>query len=204
MKTQEPPKNNTRERSGRKELIHDIIFFAVLIAALILVEKFIILNAKIPSESMQNTINIGDRVIGNRLAYINKDPGRYDIVIFRYPDEPEKMLIKRVIGLPGDTIDIRNGDVFINGSETPLTDSFCSVENSTLPGNLTYPVTVPEGCYFMMGDNRTNSKDSRYWENAFLERDEILAEASFRYWPLDQIGFVNKDTEAYYQPPEAE
>ena len=192
------------KKAGKKEFLGDIIFVLLVIAVIIFAEKFLILNAKIPSESMQNTVEVGDRIFGNRLAYRSDDPERYDIVIFRYPDEPDKLLIKRVIGLPGDVIDIRNGDVYVNGSETPLTDSFCLAEDVTDTGALTFPLTVPDGCYFMLGDNRQNSKDSRYWNNPFVEREDILAKASVRYWPLNEIGFIDGDHEDFYQPPEAE
>lgn len=159
-----------------------IIIFLVVFA----LNKLVYINAVIPSESMQTTIMKGDRIIGNRLSYKTKDPKRFDIVIFKYPDDPSKVFIKRVIGLPGETVEIKEGKVYIDGSSEPLDDSFCAEEGIGDFG----PYEVPEDCYFMMGDNRNNSLDSRYWKNHFVEKDAILAKAAFRYWPFTKIGKV--------------
>ena len=102
------------------EYIKMIIFVVVVV---FIVNNVLLINAKIPSESMEDTIMTGDRIFGNRLAYINKDPQRFDIVIFKYPDDETQLFIKRVIGLPGETVEIRDGKVYIDGSETPLDDS---------------------------------------------------------------------------------
>lgn len=89
------------------EYIKMIIFVVVVV---FIVNNVLLINAKIPSESMEDTIMTGDRIFGNRLAYINKDPQRFDIVIFKYPDDETQLFIKRVIGLPGETVEIRDGD----------------------------------------------------------------------------------------------
>lgn len=97
-------------------------------------------------------------------------------------------LIKRVIGLPGRNCEnIVGGKVYINDSEEPLDDSFCP----ETPQGSFGPYEVPEGCYFMLGDNRNHSMDSRYWMNTFVEKDAIEAEVAIRYWPLNKIGTVN-------------
>ena len=121
----------------------------------------------------------GDRIFGNRLAYVLGEPERFDIVIFKYPDDESQLFIKRIIGLPGETVEIIDGKVYIDGSDTPLDDSF-TLETPT--GNYG-PYTVPEGCYFMLGDNRNNSKDSRFWQNTFVEEDKILGKAVVKYFP---------------------
>lgn len=121
----------------------------------------------------------GDRIFGNRLAYLFDDPERFDIVIFKYPDDESQRFIKRVIGLPGETVEIREGKVYINGSDTPLDDSFTP---ETPVGNFG-PYTVPEGCYFMLGDNRNNSRDSRMWDNPYVKKEKILGKAVLRYFP---------------------
>lgn len=159
---------------------------AIVVVLVFLLNHFVVINAKIPSESMQNTIMVGDQIFGNRLAYLNSDPERFDIVIFEYPDDPSQLYIKRVIGLPGETVEIRDGLVYIDGSETPLDDSFCP---ETPIGNYG-PYEVPEESYFMLGDNRNWSKDSRFWRDTFVEKDEIQGKAGFRYWPLNKMGVV--------------
>lgn len=163
-----------------------IITLAVIVAALLVINHVFLINARIPSSSMENTIMIGDRVIGNRLAYTSHDPERYDIVIFRYPDDRRTYFIKRIIGLPGETVRIKDGKVYIDDSSTPLDDSFCP---ETPTGDFG-PYTVPAGHYFMLGDNRNHSNDSRYWVHSFVPRDDILAKAAVRYWPFTKAGPV--------------
>ena len=166
-----------------------IIFVVVIV---LIVNNVVLINAKIPSESMEKTIMTGDRIFGFRLAYgLNldlfgneisykwKDPERFDIIIFKYPDDESQLFIKRLIGLPGETVEIRDGKVYINGSETPLDDSFVP---ETPTGDYG-PYKVPENCYFMLGDNREHSRDSRFWDNTFVEFDQIVGKALVRYFP---------------------
>ena len=153
-----------------------------------LLGHFVYINARVPSGSMEETIMTGDRVFGNRLAYIKDDPERFDIVIFKYPDDPSQLFVKRVIGLPGETVNIVDGKVYINDSEEPLDDSFCP----ETPEGSFGPYTVPEGCYFMLGDNRNNSSDARFWNNTYLKRENVIAKAVFKYWPWDHKGLFEK------------
>lgn len=162
------------------EYIKMIIFVVVVV---FIVNNVLLINAKIPSESMEDTIMTGDRIFGNRLAYINKDPQRFDIVIFKYPDDETQLFIKRVIGLPGETVEIRDGKVYIDGAETPLDDSFTPEP----PQGNWGPEVVPEGSYFMLGDNRNRSKDSRFWTNTFVKKEKILGKAVLRYFPSPKL-----------------
>ena len=176
-----PPK-----KSALREILDYVIMIVVVVAGVYLLTEFIIINARIPTSSMEETIGVGDRIFGSRLAYKKSDPERFDIVIFKFPDDESKLYIKRVIGLPGDTVVILDGKVYINGSSEPLDDSFCP---ETPLGNFG-PYSVPEDSYFMLGDNRNYSADSRFWENTFVKRDKILGKAVLRYWPLSEIGPV--------------
>lgn len=181
----EEPKDATApegtEETAKQPFWRTILDYAVSIGiallAAFLINQFILLNASIPSGSMENTIMTGDRVFGFRLAYLFSEPRRGDIVIFKYPEDESVNYIKRIIGLPGETVTIKNGLIYIDGSETPLDEPYLA--ETPLPiGDGVYE--VPDGCYFMMGDNRNHSSDSRRW--GYVRRDQILAKAFLKYW----------------------
>ena len=129
-----------------KELWEYIKMIIFVVAVVLVVNNFLLINARVPSESMENTIMTGDRFFGNRLAYLFDDPERFDIVVFKYPDDESQLFVKRVIGLPGETVEIKDGKVYINGSQTPLDDSF----TPETPTGDYGPYVVPEGSYFML------------------------------------------------------
>lgn len=168
-------------KTTRSKVIAEIIDWAkhiiiALIAALLLL-NFVVLNATIPTESMHPTIEVNNRIFANRLAYLFSEPKRGDIIVFKAPDEENILYVKRVIGLPGETVEIKNTKVYINGN--PIEEPYISV---TMTG--TYgPYKVPEGKYFMMGDNRNNSKDSRLWQNKYLDKNKIQGKAVLKYYP---------------------
>lgn len=177
--------------SWKKEIISWIqIIVAAVIIALVL-NNFIIANSRVPTGSMETTIMSKSRVIGSRLSYINSDPKRGDVVIFHFPDDPtgKTYYVKRIIGLPGETVDIVDGKVYIDGSDTPLEEPYVnlSVDEEfgpfTAPEESYGPYMVPEGCYFMLGDNRNNSLDARFWENKYVAKDKIIAKVLFSYFP---------------------
>ncbi|MBQ9442925.1 MAG: signal peptidase I [Lachnospiraceae bacterium] len=151
-----------------------VIIFAVLFSFML--HAFVIVNATVPTSSMENTIMAGDRVIGSKLYYLRHDPQRGEIIMFDFPDDPTILYIKRVIGLPGDHIEITGGVVYVNGEA--LDEPYLNVVTEGEWG----PYDVPEGCYFMLGDNRNDSADSRYWKNTYLTRDGIVGKAVLKYW----------------------
>ncbi len=159
------------------EIMEWILILEIAVAIAVVVNMFLIVNAVIPSASMETTIMTGDRIFGNRLAYKNHDPQRQDIVIFKFPDDESQLFIKRIIGLPGETLEVIDGKVYINGD--PIDESeYIKVDAIGDYG----PVTIPEGSYFMMGDNRNYSADSRFWVHPFVARNKILGKAVFRYF----------------------
>lgn len=162
-----------------KELWEYIKMIIFVVAVVLVVNNFLLINARVPSESMENTIMTGDRFFGNRLAYLFDDPERFDIVVFKYPDDESQLFVKRVIGLPGETVEIKDGKVYINGSQTPLDDSF----TPETPTGDYGPYVVPESSYFMLGDNRNHSGDSRFWKQPYVEKEKIVGKAIFRYFP---------------------
>ena len=179
-------KRHRRKNSGGRLLAEYVGMILAVTAAILFLVQAVVINARIPSPSMEKTIMTGDQLFGNRLAYWRDGPERYDIIIFYFPDDESQRFIKRVIGLPGETVEIRSGKVYIDGSDHPLRDDFCPEPPTGDFG----PYHVPEDSYFVLGDNREISKDSRYWKNPYVSRDEIIGEAMFRYWPLSRIGML--------------
>lgn len=172
-----------KKKSFFREVIEFVIPIILAVAIALVLKNYVIANAKVPTGSMLNTIQEGDRIIASRLAYLNDDPERYDIIIFKYPDDESQYFVKRVIGLPGETVNIVNGIVYVtktDGTTIQLDDSF--VTNCVPVGNFG-PYVVPEDSYFMLGDNRNNSEDSRYWENKYVRKDKIIGKVLFRYYP---------------------
>lgn len=172
-----------RKKSIFKEIIDFLIPIILAVAIALVLKNYVVANAKVPTGSMLNTIQEGDRIIASRLAYLNDDPERYDIIIFHFPDDESQYFVKRVIGLPGETVNIVNGIVYVtktDGTTIQLDDSF--VTNCVPTGNFG-PYVVPEDSYFMLGDNRNNSQDSRYWENKYVKKDKIIGKVLFRYYP---------------------
>ncbi|MBE5959234.1 MAG: signal peptidase I [Lachnospiraceae bacterium] len=172
-----------------KELISWTIIFAIALTLSLFLHRCVIINAKIPSGSMETTIMTGDRMIGNRLAYINSEPKRGDVIIFKYPDDESQNFIKRVIGLPGEKVTITDSHIYIDEKEIPLEESYLPEE--WINGNDGLEYIVPEDSYFVLGDNRNISKDARFWENTYVKRDKIIAKAGLVYWPLSDVGFVD-------------
>lgn len=173
------PDDSSNPSSILRKIISNFGVIIVAVVLAILINSFVLTNSSIPSSSMERTIMPGDRIFGFRLAYLFSEPQRGDIVIFPCPDSPDEPYIKRIIGLPGETIRIINGEVYINDSETPLDEPYADTEHDYYTGTF----EVPEGCYFMLGDNRTISQDARYWVNKYVKREDIVAKAILRYWP---------------------
>jgi len=179
------------EAEIKQEIAEWIIVIVLAIVVSVLINTFILINATVPSASMENTVMTGDRLFGFRLAYMNEGPKRGDIVIFKYPDDESQLFIKRAIGLPGETVTIIDGKVYINDSKEPLNEPYLAQEMIGSFG----PYEVPENCYFMMGDNRNYSRDSRFWENKFVSNEQIIGKAIFRYSP--KIGKIENSHPIY-------
>lgn len=199
-KKKKDKKQEKEEFNFKKELFSWIKIFVVAVVIAFFINNVIIMNANVPSGSMKNTISEGDRMIGLRTAYWFSDPQRGDIVIFENPDYKEngsraddKYYVKRVIGMPGDKVVISNAKVYINDSKTPLNETYLPEEWTQVNGDeepLEYK--VPKECYFLMGDNRNNSSDARFWKNTYVKRSKIIAKAEFKYWPWNHKGFFAK------------
>ena len=162
-----------------RELLNTAIYLLCVLGAVWLVITFVGQRTEVEGASMENTLHNGDNLIVDKLSYRFHDPERFDIIIFKFPDDESQLFIKRLIGLPGETVEIRDGKVYINGSDEPLDDSFVP----EVPTGNYGPYKVPENSYFMLGDNREYSRDSRFWKNTFVSFDEIVGKAVVRYYP---------------------
>lgn len=170
-----------------KGILRCLLEFAFIILAAFFLTRFMIINAYIPSESMENTLMAGDLLFGNRLSSRFR---RGDIIIFKHTDEnsgKEALFIKRVIGEPGDKVSIKNNRVYINDRE--YIEGYIKEEMETDEEGAEFE--VPSDCYFVMGDNRNESFDSRYWDDPFVPEEKIVAKAVIRWWPLTKAGILN-------------
>ncbi len=164
------------------ELIKELLLLLVLALLFIF---FIVSHNKIPTESMVSTINVGDHILTTMVPYYYRDPERGEIVVFKQEDAA---WVKRVIGTPGDIIDIKDGSVFVNGEMLDET-AYLDAGITTNPGGtMEFPYTVPENKYFLMGDNRPSSKDSRYIGP--VDRKNIYGKGWIKIYPFDQIGLL--------------
>jgi signal peptidase I len=185
--------DKAKKSSTGRTILEYVILAVVAIAVALLIQQFLVKPYRIPSASMEDTLLIGDRVLVDRISWRFADPQRGDIVVFHPPfDGP--VLIKRIIGLPGDEVSLTDGDVYINGKL--LDEPYVRVVNGQkepsqpfsngLPWSLQSPYKVPAGSYFVMGDNRTDSGDSR--EFGPVERGQFVGRAFAKYWPPGSIG----------------
>ena len=173
-----------------KELLAWLAMIAVVVAATYLVVTFVGQRTQVSGESMETTLSDGDHLIVDKISYRFRDPERYDIVVFPYRLEENTYYIKRIIGLPGETVQIVDGYVYINGVQL---DEHYGNEIMEKPGIAAEPVTLGEDEYFVLGDNRNNSQDSRTASVGVIHRDEILGRAWVRIWPLSDFGVIKRE-----------
>lgn len=206
MKKDEPKQAPAAPKSGKGKLRENIEALVIAVILALFIRAFVVQAFKIPSGSMQNTLLIGDYILVNKFIYgvkipfTNytvipvKNPQRGDIVVFKFPKDPSKDFIKRVIAVGGDTIMIRDKRVYVNG-EQQKEDYAVYTDNRILPSNGVYgttrdnlaPVKVPEGKLFVMGDNRDESNDSRFWQ--FADVSAVKGKAFIIYWSWNRKNF---------------
>jgi len=182
-----------RTASRGRTILEYVVLAVVAVAVALLIQAFLVKPYRIPSASMEDTLLIGDRVLVDRISWRFSQPARGDIVVFHPPfDGP--VLIKRIIGLPGDEISLNGGFVYVNGKrlDEPYVRRFDGRQEPSepfsngLPWSLQEPYKVPADSYFVMGDNRTDSGDSR--EFGPIKREQFVGRAFAKYWPPGRIG----------------
>jgi signal peptidase I len=181
----------------RRKLLDYGLVAVVAIALALVVQAFVVKPYRIPSESMASTLRPGDRVLVNKVVYHLREPRRGDVMVFQFPEDRAVVFIKRVVGVPGDTLQVKDGRLWVNGRlvKEPYVHRTRGSVDPTLaqrplygstvhdPWSLAQPYTVPAGSFFVMGDNRTDSDDSRDW--GVVPRDAVIGEGFFLYWPPD-------------------
>lgn len=169
-----------------KSIVREYVEATVTAVALALfIMAFIARSFSVEGSSMVPTLHNGERVLVDEISYRLVEPARGEIIVFRLPANPRERYIKRIIGLPGDTVEIRDGHVVVNGE--PLNEDYLS---EPIYGDFG-PYRVPENSYFVLGDNRNNSEDSRFRRVGYVPRRYIVGRAIFRYWPLSKIGMLS-------------
>ena len=170
-----------------KEWLHSIV---VALLLTLVIRTYVVQAFKIPSGSMRPTLLEGDKLFVNKYVYRFEAPKRGDIIVFRYPSDPKKDFIKRLAGFGGETVEIRDGKVTIDGKalDDPASFGKFTYYNHDPFGGPNESVRIPEGAYYVLGDNSANSTDSRFW--GFVPKRNVLGKAVFRWWPPNRMGRI--------------
>lgn len=173
-----------------KELAGWLLYIVLIIALTWIVVTFVGQRTEVRGSSMETTLSDKDQLIVDKMTYRFRDPKRYDIVVFPYQYQDNTYYIKRIIGLPGETVQILSGMVYIDGMRL---DEHYGNEIMENPGIAEEPLTLGEDEYFVLGDNRNNSSDSRASDVGLIHRKDLIGRAWIRVWPLSQIGVIHHE-----------
>jgi signal peptidase I len=186
--------NSNKQEEGakktdlKKEVLSWIFYILFVIALTYLIITFVGQRTMVDGRSMNATLNDGDNLIVEKLSYRFGDPERFDIIVFPPQESPKEHYIKRIIGLPGETVQIdAEGKIYINGEVLEENYGLETIRNA---GRAAEPITLGDDEYFVLGDNRNNSKDSRSDAVGNVKRSSITGRAWLRIWPLSDIGFL--------------
>lgn len=175
------------QRSGGRGALEWVVVIAIALGVALLLRTFVVETYIVPSGSMLDTIHEGDTLVGEKITYRTSSPQAGDVVTFKDPEDQGTTLIKRVIATEGQTVDLVDGTVYVDGQ--PLDESYTEgrpseplMVHSSTTDAITYPYTVPSGCIWVMGDNRTNSLDSRYF--GAIPVSSVTSHALFIFWPF--------------------
>lgn len=180
-------KGSKKKKSIIREVISWIIYLVFVFAAVYLIIHYVGERTEVKGDSMYPALQDGDNLIVDKISYRFTDPKRFDIVVFPFRYQEDTFYIKRIIGLPGETVQIDDGKIYVNGKV--LSESY-GYETISNPGLASSPITLGEQEYFVLGDNRNNSADSREPSIGTISRSDIIGKAWLRVWPFDKIGFL--------------
>lgn len=176
-----------KHKNFAREALSWVAYIGIVVVASLLIVSFVAQRTEVMGSSMYPTLVEGDQLIVEKVSYHFTDPKRFDVIVFPYPEDPSVHYIKRIIGLPGETVQISGETIYINGE--PLEEDFGTSEMGTA-GIAAEPITLGDDEYFVLGDNRSVSKDSRYESVGNIHKDDITGKAWLRIWPLNKIGFL--------------
>lgn len=174
---------------GKTGFLRGLVKLLVFVVAILILSRllatFVAATYYIPSGSMEDTVMTGDMVYGEKISYLFSEPQRGDVIVFQDKERDNYLLFKRVVATAGQTVDFSDGKLVVDGQkiEEPYTDG--KISEPLINSNLTYPYQVPDNCVFVMGDNRTNSQDSRYF--GAIEISTIEARAFLVFWPFNHF-----------------
>ena len=187
-------KKKNRVGSVMRELLGWLFYILIIIGLTYLIITYVGQRTRVSGSSMEKTLSDGDNLIVDKLSYRFQEPKRFDIVVFPYKYEENTYYIKRIIGLPGDTVACKGSGEPITVNGKPIDES-AYLKSGVNPSDSPFSVTVTDGNVFVLGDNRSNSRDSRYHlddgNNGLVPYDDIQGVALFRFWPFTRIGILN-------------
>ncbi len=187
-----------RYRRGRRkehgiirELLGWIVYILIIIGLTYLIITYVGQRTRVSGSSMETTLSDGDNLIVDKISYRFRDPKRYDIIVFPYKYEENTYYIKRIIGMPGETVQVSGGYVYINGEL--LESDIYGAEPMADGGIASEPITLGDDEYFVLGDNRNHSSDSRDPSVGILHREDLLGRAWVRIYPFDKMGVIRHE-----------
>lgn len=182
--------NCSEKEKELRELLGWVVYILIVVCSTYLIVNYVGQRTKVSGDSMLNTLHDGDNLIVDKISYRFRDPERFEIIVFPYRYQENTYYIKRIIGLPGETIQIKDGYVYINDE---LLDEHYGREVMLKAGMAAEPIQLGEDEYFVLGDNRNASSDSREPNVGVLHRDELVGRAWVRIWPFDSMGVITHD-----------
>ena len=188
--TEKTEEQSQKKTDMKREVISWVIYLLVIVALTFLIVTFVGQRTRVSGQSMENTLHDGDNLIVDKISYRFRDPKRYEIIVFPYQYEKNTYYIKRIIGLPGETVQVKDGYVYIDEEKL---DEHYGKEVMNSAGIAEAPIELGDDEYFVLGDNRNHSSDSRDPSVGVLHRDDLIGRAWVRIWPLDSIGVIQHE-----------
>lgn len=184
-------KADEKERFTKKDVLEIIFYISLVLLATFLIVTFVAQRTVVEGNSMSPTLKDGDNLIVSKITYKVKDPERFDIIVFPFKESKDTNYIKRIIGLPGETVQIdHEGNIYIDQKKLEEDYGAAKIKN---PGIADEPIKLGEDEYFVLGDNRNDSKDSRFADVGNIKRSSIIGKAVFRLYPFNKMHVINHD-----------